>query len=302
MLIHRFTYQAELGQPFVRLLCSDLHLGSRHSDHNAIVKQFDEALAADAEILINGDLYECIGVHDKRFDQSTLHENLRGSNDLLGASLKLGLEILMPYRKNIRLIGIGNHEESWTKWHGSDPVKLTIEALNREGGNVAAAGFRGYWESTANVEAFKKNKKRNLAVHKLLYLHGAGGESPVTKGLIDFNRIGRNWTFDCLTFGHKHNLVFGADQIGDITPTGKYYERRQLIIQTGSYFRNYSQLDKDSVLNQSYAARFNHAPKPIGGGFLILRPEVNSQTGELDVRQDFALSIVSPWPKKRRAS
>lgn len=294
MIITKRTLHAELGQPNFTLLSSDQHLGSASSDHDAIVRQFSEASAVDADIIINGDLFDGIGPKDRRYDLSTLHPSIRGRKDLAKAIVDMALEILMPFKKNIKLIGLGNHEETWITYGYNDPIRRVIEELNREGGSVKHGSFWGYVTTSFVVPNYRKRPK-----HKLLYLHGTGGDSPVTKGTIDFNRKGRNWTYDCLTFGHKHNLVCAADQIADVSDSGKYLEKKQLNLQTGSYYRNYTQLTDETVLDQSYAARSAHPPKPIGGVFLITKPGLDRITGDLVVEQDFASAIVVPWNSSR---
>jgi hypothetical protein len=202
-------------------------------------------------------------------------------------------ELLWPYRKIIDIIGVGNHEETFVKYSSNDPVRRLIEELtNEKDCEIIHGSFWGFIRTTFMLD---DNRKRPR--HELLYLHGTGGDSPVTKGTIDFNRKGRNWKFDCLTFGHKHNLLAGVDAIADLSDAGHYRERRQLSLQTGSYFRNYRELSDSEVLNQSYAARFAHPPKPLGGLFLILRPQLDVN-GELEVRQDFATDVITPWKKK----
>ena len=92
-----------------------------------------------------------------------------------------------------------------------------------------------------------------------------------------------------------------TDQIGDVSDAGRYRERRQLNIQTGSYYRNYRQLGQKDVLDYSYAARSAHPPKPLGGVFLILKP-IEGEDG-LEIEQDFASNIVHPWkPKAKRGN
>jgi hypothetical protein len=296
VIITRRTVNADLGQPNFTLLSSDQHLGSACSDHAAIASQFQEAKDIEADIIINGDLFDAIGPMDRRFDLTTLHPSLRGQKDLAKGIVDMALEILMPFKKHIKIIGLGNHEETWIKYGYNDPVRRVIEELNRAGGAVKHGSFWGYWTTSFIVPNHRKRPK-----HKLLYLHGTGGDSPVTKGTIDFNRKGRNWTYDCLTFGHKHNLVCAADQIADVSDSGKYIEKKQLNLQTGSYYRNYRQLTDGEVLDQSYAARSAHPPKPIGGVFLVTRPILDALTGDLVVRQDFASAIVAPWKKKAQS-
>jgi hypothetical protein len=294
MIITNHTERAEIGQPFFRLLMSDLHLGSANSDHEEIVGDLQRAKDVGARVLINGDVFDAIGPKDRRFDLTVLHPKVDRKRDLAKAIVDMAVELLWPYRHLIDVIGIGNHEEKWIDYGYNDPVRRVIEELNREGARIRHGSFWGYIKTSFHVEGHRKRPR-----HKLLYLHGTGGDSPVTKGTIDFNRKGRNWVYDCLTFGHKHNLVCGVDQMADVSDRGKYTERRQLNLQTGSYYRNYRQLTDDSVLDYSYAARSAHPPKPMGGVFLCMRPEIDS-LGNLVVEQDFMSDVVCPWTKRRR--
>lgn len=296
MIITNITERAELGQPFLRLLMSDLHLGSINADHDAIIRQLQRAKDYGARVLINGDVFDAIGPKDRRFDLVTLHPQVQRQKDLAAAIVKMALDILMPYKDIIDIIGIGNHEESWINYGYNDPVRRVIEEMQREGSKVKHGSFWGYIKTSFKVEGHRKRPK-----HKLLYLHGTGGDSPVTKGTIDFNRKGRNWVYDALTFGHKHNLVCSVDQMADVSDSGKYTERHQLNLQTGSYYRNYRQLTDAEVLDYSYAARSAHPPKPIGGVFLFLRPELDNK-GDLVVNQSFASDIVVPWKRPRKSA
>jgi len=212
---------------------------------------------------------------------------------LAKAIVELAKELLFPFISNIDLIGIGNHEESWINYGYNDPVQRLIEELIRDGAKIEHASVMGYIKTSFKIEGYRKRPK-----HKLFYLHGTGGDSPVTKGTIDFNRKGRNWNYDCLTFGHKHNYVCSADQIADVSDAGKYVERRQLNLQTGSYYQNYRQLKNDEVLDYSYAARSAHPPKPMGGIFLCMTPKFDLG-GELKVEQDFMSDVITPWSKKK---
>ena len=297
MLITNITEAADLDQPFFRFLCSDLHLGSPHADHDLITKQFAKAKSVGARILVNGDVFDAVGPKDKRFDLNTLHPSLHGKKDLGKAIVDLATELLMPYREQIDLIGIGNHEESWINYGYTDPVRRLVEELNCEGRKtppIRHASVMGFIRTSFKVPGHRKRPR-----HNLMYLHGTGGDSPVTKGTIDFNRKGRNWSYDCLTFGHKHNYVCAADQIAYVSDAGKYAERRQLNLQTGSYYRNYHEVKDDEVLDYSYAARSAHPPKPLGGVFLCMIPELDA-SGTLTIRQEFLSDVVAPWTKKSK--
>ncbi len=294
MIITKHIEQAELGQPFFRLLMSDLHLGSINSDHDAIIADLQRAKEIGARVLINGDVFDAIGPKDRRYDLVSLHPSVARSKDLTKAIVEMAKEILAPYAGIIDVIGIGNHEEAWIAYCNTDPVRRLIEELNADGGKIVHGSFWGYINTLFAVSGHRKRAR-----HKLLYLHGTGGDSPVTKGTIDFNRKGRSWQYDTLTFGHKHNIVCSVEQIGDVSERGKYSERRQLNLQTGSYYRNYRQLSDAECLDYSYAARSGHPPKPVGGLFLTVRPVLDAN-GELSIKQDFASDIVAPWKKPAR--
>lgn len=192
MIITKRTEHAELGQPFLRLLMSDLHLGSINADHDAIVAQLQRAKDYGAKVLINGDVFDAIGPKDRRFDLVTLHPQVQRKKDLGKAIVDMAVELLAPFAGIIDIIGIGNHEETWIAYGYNDPVHRLIEELNREhGAKIKHGSFWGYITTSFVIGGYRKRPK-----HKLLYLHGTGGDAPVTKGSIDFNRKGRNWVYD----------------------------------------------------------------------------------------------------------
>lgn len=297
MRIHDLLLPSEPGQPHHRFIMSDLHLGSPNSDHELIVKQLDRALAVGARVLINGDIFDMIMPSDrKRFDNSVLHPDLWGKKDLAKAVVDMGYDILGPYARAIDVIGLGNHEESYIKHSHGDPITALIaklDASHRTNHRIRHGSFWGYINTRFELWGTQAKPR-----HRLLYYHGTGGDSPVTKGTIDINRRGRNWQFDAMTFGHKHNSLISLDQIIDCED-GKMTERTQLTLQTASYYRNYKEItDADDPLVYSYAASKGHPPKPLGGTFLTLRPEKEGRRWV--VRQDYSSDILGIWAKKAR--
>lgn len=294
MIITPVRHKAEEGQPFYRMLCSDLHIGSANSNHDLIVRDLATIKRWGGKALVNGDVFDAICPTDKRYDACVLHPSVRGKKDLQKAVVNLAYDLLAPYADVIDVMGIGNHEQSWIKYNHGDPVTTLIEKLNaKAGGNIKHGGFAGFINTKFDVIVPKRGCVAHLK-HRLLYYHGTGGDSPVTKGTIDFNRKGRNWKFDLLTFGHKHNELCAADAIADTTEDDKYFERRQLCLQTPSYYRNYRELQTGEELDQSYAADKSHPPKPMGAIFVTLRPQRN-EVGVWEVRQDYASDLVAPW-------
>lgn len=299
MIVHNFRLRSMPDEPSYRFLMSDLHLGSVNSDHDYIVADLEAAKRVGARVLVNGDVFDAICPTDKRYDAAVLHPDIRGKKDLTKAIVDMAAELLMPYRHMIDVIGIGNHEEAWIKYNHSDPVRLLLDKLNANttgGHHIRHGSFWGWINTVFTIEGSRQRPR-----HKLLYLHGTGGDSPVTKGTIDFNRKGRNWDYDCLTFGHKHNLAITVEAMQDVTPGGKVIHRQQLNLQTASYYGNYNQQPEDNPLEYSYAESKGHPPKPKGGIFLVLRPR-QAKDGRWFLKQDFASDIVVPFSKSKKAS
>jgi hypothetical protein len=295
MIVHDVTIASELLQPHHRLLISDLHLGSPSADEERITADLTRAKEVGARVLVNGDVFDGIGPKDKRYEANVLHPAVRGKKDLAKALVDHAESLLAPFADIIDVMGVGNHEEAWIRYGYSDPVALLIERLKSKNKRCQTrhGSFWGYINTKLQVG-------RESTRHRLLYYHGTGGDSPVTKGTIDFNRKGRNFGYDCLTFGHKHNIAITGEQILDVTEGGRVIEKLQLNLQTGSFYRNYKQIETDGdPLDYGYAASKAHPPKPIGGIFLTLRPiRLN---GALVVRQDYASDIIPTWDPVKAA-
>ena len=310
MQVHVIPIDSELDQHHWRFLCSDLHIESPDFDLLRFQRDMDAARRVNARVLINGDIFDAIAPGDKRWTPSCVRKSLRNSDDHFDAITKYAAKILEPYADLIDVIGIGNHEKSWIKWCKSDPVSRTIQDLNaaleRQGSahRIRHGGVAGYVLTKYRLV----NRVGSSGLdHRLLYFHGAGGESPVTKGTIDINRKAVNFEFDCVTFGHKHNRLFVDDTIVCVTKGGKIRYREVKAIPTGSYVRNWRRTDQAAPLRYNYAEDWAAAPKPIGGMFLVTIPTragkgQPNQKGHNDiwhVRQEVAtmpMGATTPTP------
>lgn len=279
MQIHINRVRAEEDQPFLRFLCSDLHIGSSSCAKEALVADLTAAQKAHASILINGDAFDAITHNDpKRYKPSALDKSLWGLDDVGAGILDLGFALLEPFAESIDVFGCGNHEEAYTKYHGVDLTKLMIDRLNasleKQGSahRVRHGGIQGYVRTTFEIGPPDHKGRQRAVNHDLLYQHGAGGGSPVTKEAIRAFRALCGFEYDALTFGHAHHRTFGYDTTLYLSPKGHLRQKDRLYVQTASYFWNYQKTDQSAPLNYSYAESKHHAPKPIGGMFLTMTP------------------------------
>lgn len=302
MQIHRPIIRAELGLTHWRFVCSDLHLGSPACDLARLRSDLADARKVGARVLINGDVFDAIGRHDKRSDALSVVKELRSSKDLLRATVEYAARQLAPWADLIDVVGIGNHEETWIKWHEFNPVAELVSQLNTalalQGAShrIEEGGKQGYIQT---VFRFPSGGDSNGTVHNLLYFHGCGGDSPVTKGTIDMNRKSVAFDYHAVTFGHKHNRLFMNDVVLGLSSRGHLKEKDRVALQTGSYFRNYDLRWKKDPLDYTYAESSSHAQKPMGGLFLGLTPRrIHTKSPSGTVSQfviDQAVCTGVPW-------
>ena len=277
MQIHRVIVECEPGSEHWWFLCSDLHIGSPSFDLKRWQRDMDAALKVGARVLFNGDVFDGIDFRDKRYDASVLVPQLRGEKDLQGAVVRLAYEYISPYRDIVYVIGVGNHEEKWIGWNANDPVARLIERLNsdleteKSEHRVRHGGIAGFIRTTFRLGERSDGKARSC-YHDLLYFHGSGGDSPVTRGSIDFYRKENQFLFDAVTMGHKHHRSFMDGVMIGVTSRGRLHFRERKSVQTGSYYINYRRTTQEQPLAYSYAESKHHSPKPHGGMFLRLRP------------------------------
>lgn len=221
-------------ESFYTLLVSDLHIGSKGIDKKAIEAEFQEAKDKDANILINGDIGEFILPKDnKRYSAGG---DKYGTDNHINKTIDEILEFLTPYKDNIRLIGMGNHETSVLKYNGFDPVQQVIYSLNREGGNIDHGQYCGFVR-------FKYRKGESLKggsqTEDLYYNHGQGGKAEISKGAIDLNRMMTSKDASIYWIGHKHTkLVLPDERVVYADKKGNIKDKVKTGVVTGSYKRN----------------------------------------------------------------
>lgn len=183
---------------------------------------------------------------------------MQGRSDVLNAVIEYAEEILAPFADCIDVIGVGNHDTAVTKYHSLEPVSILIDRLNsKHGGQINHGGYSGYYHLIA------KKEPRVYWSWKLRYHHGSGGSAPVTKGMIDHQRM-LTWVSDAdvITFGHKHNKLVDAGNMRErLTADGNVVYEPVTIVHTASYYH-------PSPGRPGWAQERNFAPQDKGGVFL----------------------------------
>jgi predicted phosphodiesterase len=225
----QFNITVKANVPLKFALFSDIHGDSPEFDKVSFVEHASYCLKDQRYMLFGGDLFDGIIRTDHKRAVNSLLE--KGDNQL---NIKLDklYELLKPYQKQILFFGRGNHEESVLKYNGVDLLELLAKMLNAGREHKIVVG------NYANFIRFNFQDKRGKSVaHYDIYQHhGMGASAPVTKGMIDFNRIAKGVNADLIWCGHKHQAVIDAsDPIMYVAPNGNVILKNRQCIMTPSY-------------------------------------------------------------------
>ncbi len=214
--VKKLEYQ---GTPELKLaLFSDLHICGGDVDMIRMKHDFEQAVKEDRRILINGDIAELILPSDRKRWTASKMQSQR--DDVLNEQLDKVYIFLKPYADSIDVIGTGNHDESPIKYDSFDLVGALIALLNRDktNGCIHRGGYQGY----VQYKLMPTTKKRGSIPFTIYMHHGSGGSAPVSKGMIDFNRVVYSHNADLIWLGHKHTAIQdngimrdGLDQMGN---------------------------------------------------------------------------------------
>lgn len=230
MQIINFECPCEINKPLKLADFSDLHADSPNCDRKRLIKDLDTCKAENRKLIFVGDLFDAIIHSDrKRFVPSTNEDN---SDNQLNKKLDILFDILKPYADNIMLITRGNHEESIIKYNGIDLLEILVKQLNmvKTNGQIVLGDYQNFVRLS-----FRKNNKIRTKYDIFLH-HGAGGNAPITKGMLDFNRIIHGVDADLVLIGHKHNAIsLGSDPLMTVNSNNEVVMKNRQAYMTPSY-------------------------------------------------------------------
>lgn len=229
MRAYEFITDAKAGKTIKLALFSDVHYDSPDCDRETLKKHLDFCLKDGRYILFGGDLFDAILLKDMKRAVPHLLEN---TDAQLNKKLDDIYNFLKPYQKQILFFGRGNHEESILKYNGLDVLQMLATMLNMgQEHKILVGNYANFLRFT-----FKKSSDRKEFHYDIFQHHGAGGNAPVTKGIIDWNRIGKSVNADLIWTGHRHNAIIDAsDPVLSIQPNGDVTLKNRQCIQTPSY-------------------------------------------------------------------
>ena len=242
-------------------LFSDPHIDSPNFDEPTFVEHANYCIKDQRYILFGGDVFDAILRTDNKRAVNSLLER---TDNQINAKLEKAYDILSPYRDYILFFGRGNHEESCLKYNGVNLLDLLAKMLNVGSRHKIDVG------NYANFLRFNfKDARGKSAAHYDIYQHhGMGASAPVTKGMIDFNRITKGVNADLIWCGHKHQAIIDAsDPIMYLDQNGNVVLKNRQCIMTPSY-----QKGRTIDPNINFAERMYSHTAMSGFGQLNLTP------------------------------
>lgn len=195
----RITYTS--NDEYLKLLIrSDAHHDSINNLRDLEKRHLDQAVADDAYILDFGDLFDAMqGRNDPRRGYQELRPEFK-VDKYFNAVVDDAKKFYEPYANRWLLMAKGNHEASVLKNTQLDLTSLLAAPLN-----VNIGGIQG-WVKFKFERQFRSGKKGSRTTVNLRYHHGGGGNSPVTKGIIDTARQAVYLPdADIVVNGHNHS-------------------------------------------------------------------------------------------------
>lgn len=218
------------------LLRSDAHHDNRHCNWDLEKKHLDQALERNAGIIDYGDLHCAMqGKWDKRASAEALRDIHLG-DDYLDRLVNTAVDFYAPYAKNWILMGPGNHETSVLKRHGVHLTQSTVDRLKeRTKANIYFGGYSGWIRFSVDRSGARKS-------FRLFYHHGYGGGGPVTRGVIQTNRMAVYLPdADIIASGHTHDHWLMPIERVRITEADVVKKDRQYHVRTAGYKDEYAE-------------------------------------------------------------
>lgn len=185
------------------LLRSDAHHDAVGSDRELEEKHLRQAVERKAFILDIGDLFDCMqGRYDKRADRSALREEYQ-SGPYLDRLVDVAANRYAPFLDRWLLMSPGNHETSVAKHNDTNLTERLYSRLKPAAPFLQMGTYQGF------VRVRMKRRGSRIGNLTIAYHHGFGGSAPVTRGVIQTNRMAVAYPdADIVWSGHTHTEFY----------------------------------------------------------------------------------------------
>jgi len=257
------------GDEFIFLLQSDIHFDNPKCDRDMYFRHLDEAKERNAKVLTFGDFF-CLmqGRNDRRGGKSDVRPE-HNKADYFDRVIFEAEEELKSYKDMLIMIGNGNHETAVVKNVETNPLARLCKYLQRDGSQVHHMPYQGFVRFKFRyMSGTKINATRSI----LMYFHHGKYGGAVTKGTLGTQRYSVIVPqADIIVSGHNHERWVNSNTQYIVNRTGKVNLRTVYHINCPTYKNEFTKGD-------GFAVERIVSPKPMGGWWLKLKPDINKNT------------------------
>jgi hypothetical protein len=244
------------GDEQLFLLRSDAHHDAVACDRDLEMKHLLEAKKRGAYILDIGDLFDCMqGRYDKRSDRSALREEYQ-HGQYLNRLVDVAAERYAPFADRWLLMSRGNHETAIAKHNDFDLTEQLYARLKPSAPHLQLGTYAGF------VRLRMRRKGNSCSTVTIAYHHGFGGSAPVTRGVIQSNRMAISYPdADIVWSGHTHTEFYVSLARQRINQRDEVIRSEQIHIKSPGY-------KEDTIKGEGWAVEKGFMPGSLGAWWL----------------------------------
>lgn len=242
--------------PIWFLLRSDAHHDAVGADRELEDRHLKQAKALGAYILDIGDMFDCMqGRYDKRADRSALREEYQ-HGPYLDRLVDVAYERYLPYADRWLLMSPGNHETSVAKHNDTNLTERLYARLKPHAPLLQMGTYQGF----VRIRVSRRKVRRGNIT--LAYHHGFGGSAPVTRGVIQSNRMAISYPdAEIVWSGHTHTEFYLSLARIRLNSEDVVTRDEQIHIKSPGY-------KEDTLKGEGWAVEKGFMPQSLGAWWL----------------------------------
>lgn len=242
----------------VFLLRSDAHHDSTAADQDMEMRHLVEAERRDALICDIGDLFDCMnGRYDKRADREHLRSEYQ-HGPYLNRLIDVGTERYRRFAPRWLHMSPGNHETAVGKHNDFDLTQQLYSRLKPDAPLLNLGRYAGYIRIQTSFAG------RNAGSVVIAYHHGFGGSAPVTRGVIQTNRMAIAYPdADIVWAGHTHTEYYLTIARQRLDHFNNVRRDEQIHVRSPGY-------KEDTLSGSGWAVEKGFMPQSLGAWWLTV--------------------------------
>jgi hypothetical protein len=251
----RWNIKNKKESRFDALLISDLHWDNPHCKRELLKKHLTLAKERNAPVIVVGDFF-CLmeGKGDLRSSKNIRPEH--NNENYLDSVVNTAADWFEPYKDQLAVVGMGNHETSVVKRHETCMISRFCQLMRTRGGIAQESGYGGWVRFVSNY--YGRKHASDMYFH-----HGFGGGSAATRGTGQFSSHYLNQVHaDIVVAGHVHWKESFQRRVAFIDKNAEVQTKLVHCMRLGTYKDEY---EDGAVGYHNEGAR---GARPLGGYWL----------------------------------